>query len=156
MLWKIYIIFLNFLSKRTTIWIFGKRQFFLIINIKFWCPRRNYFNSSQSKIGYGWYFLHVKNWCVNYCINFDFFHEKNTVNYLRRKHNDRKTLTKHVPPKSHLVIANFRILKCWKEYKRTKELTTYGRIFTEMVIFASGNPSGAGRGSSPSTDVCLH
>ena len=34
---------------------------------------------------------------------------------LREKHNDKKTLVKHVSPKNHLIIANFRILKGLKE-----------------------------------------
>ena len=51
--------FLNFLSKRATIWVFSELHFLVISDIKFSFQNRNYFNSFQCKMVYGWHFLHV-------------------------------------------------------------------------------------------------
>ena len=48
-------VFLHFLCKRATVWIFSKPRFLLITNIKLLFRSRNYFICFQCKIGYGWH-----------------------------------------------------------------------------------------------------
>ena len=76
---KMAISFLNFLSKKATIWIFSKLQFFLITNKKLLKSFSRAFNARFSTVSTFSMFIKTKEWQVLICCFYFKLHEKAVI-----------------------------------------------------------------------------